>query len=194
MKFYILFFTILFLIFGCKDDSVDTEEQEPKEVVGFIYGEKGFDLPPLSPLAADETAQWGVLNDLLDEIKKIYGSDYMNVRTRAENVKEYTDSVVNSIPEGLHTHAINSRVLVLKTRAALLYESSHLGSIDTSQIQKSIRELNRATANLLMQFNEKAQKDRINRERSADEEKERKKISKTRDSIFELERQDMNRQ
>lgn len=194
MKFYILFFTILFLNLGCKDDSTDTEEQEPKEVVGFIYGEKGFDLPQLSPLASEETVQWGVLNDLLDEIKKIYGSDYMSVRIRAENVKEYTDSVVNSIPDGLRTQAINSRILVLKTRAGLLYESSHLGSIDTSQIQKSIRELNRATANLLMQFNEKAQKDRINHERSVDEEKERKKTSKTRDSIFELERQDMNQQ
>lgn len=179
---------------GCKDSGSETEDPEPKEVVTFVYGESNYNPPPISDGTEEEIKQWGIFKDLLKEIEDIHGSDYMKLRTHAENIREYTDSVSNSIPESLNTNPVNSRLLVLKTRAELLYESSHLAAIDTFKIQNSIRELTKATSNLIMQFNEKLQKERIQGQRKEDEQKELEKQAKFRDSVLQVERQDIDNQ
>lgn len=193
MNQFIYFFILIPLLIGCKNQDSDPEDPEPKEVIIFRYGEINSDFPVLSETAAIEIKQWGIFKDFLDEVKNVQGSDYMKLRTHAENINQYTDSVMNSIPEILKTKPVNSRLLVLKTRAALLYETSHLTTIDTFRIQNSIKELNRATSNLIMEFNEKFQRDRIHTQRKEDEEKKMEKQTKFRDSVFQAERRDRDR-
>lgn len=178
-------------MYSCNSSAPEKTETESKEVIAFKYGEPDFRFSKLSDEAGKQVANWGVFNDLLEEIKKIEGSSYMDIRSRAENIRQYTDSVFNSIPEDLNVNPVTSRLLVLKTRGELLFESSHFGSVDTARIQKSIRSLNRATDHLILQLNEKALKDRIYLERRADEEKE--KQARFRDSIMKLEKNDLDR-
>lgn len=161
MRQLIFFLIIITLLFACKNSDPEAEEPKSKEFVSYVFGEKNYTFPEFSDLTEEEVKHWGVLKDLLQEIKNIYGADYLELQSRSENILQYTDSVVNSVPEKLNSNSINSRLLVLKTRAALLYESSYQGSIDTFKMQNSIRELNKATTNLILQFNEKVQKDEI---------------------------------
>lgn len=187
----LIFLLLLFPVWiACQSSGSEPEESKPKEVVSFVYGENNFTIPAFSEAAEEEIKRWGIFRDFLEEVEAIYGSDYMKLRTHAENIRQYTDSVSNSIPNALKTKPVNSRLLVLKTRAGLLYESSHLSFIDTSNIQNSIRELNKATSNLIMEFNEKLQRDYIHNQRKEDEQKEMEKQSKFRDSVFQAERRD----
>lgn len=178
------------MIFGCDQSVSENEETVAKEVETFTYGEPGFRFSQFSDAAGEQIENWGVLHDLLEEIRKVEGSSYMNIRSRAENIRQYTDSVFNSTPEGLSVNPVISRMLILKTRAELLFQTSHLGTIDTAQIQQSIRSLNRATEHLILQLNEKALKDRIYMERRADEEKERLSQVQFRDSVTKSKKND----
>ncbi|HBC05151.1 MAG TPA: hypothetical protein DC015_13390, partial [Aequorivita sp.] len=90
----------------------------------------------------------------------------------------------------LNTKPIHSRLMVLKTRSALLFQASHQATIDSLKVQQSLEEMNGAVKNLIVQLNEKFQKDKIDFTRKEDEENELKKQQRYKDSIINLELQD----
>src|SRR5690606_10448000 len=95
------------------------------------------------------------------------------------------------VPEEINTNPIRSRLLVLKTRAELLNQVSHRGTVDSTDLQNSVKEMNTAVTNLIIHLNEKFQKDRIDLQRKENEQRELKGQKQFQDSIFELERQDI---
>jgi|SRR5690554_1134361 len=193
MRLVSVILVIAIILFACENSDSKEENTAYIEQVPVLYGEANYEFPELSTLAKEQVVHWGVLEDLISEIKELNGSNYMQLRTRSERVKDYSDSLANSIPETLNSNPIQSRLLVLKTRAALLYETSHLTSVDTTSLQNAVAELNLAVDNLVMHFNEKVQKDRIDLQRKENEARELKKQTRFRDSVMELELRNLNK-
>lgn len=192
MKFTIAVFLLIGFIFSCGNTSDENKNQPTSKDHSVFYGNKNFDFPQLSPPAKEEAVHWGVLEDLLSEVKTANGSNLEALRHHSEQLKLYSDSLFKKIPDTLHTQPINSRLLVVKTRSELLYQVSHQDAIDSAKVQNSLNDLNIAIKNLIVQLNEKFQKDNIDYQRKQDEENELKKQQRYRDSIFNLELQDIS--
>jgi len=190
MKFIIPVLLIIGFTFSCGNSSEETQNQSSSIDTSIIFGNKGFEFPQLSAPAKEQAVHWGVLEDFLSEAKNVNGSNYQDLRNRSELLKQYSDSLLKNIPDTLNTKPINSRLLVLKTRSSLLFQTVHQASIDSLKVQNSMEELNLAVKNLIVQLNEKFQKDNIDFQRKEDEENELKKQQRYKDSIMNLELQD----
>ena len=190
MKFIFPLLIIVGFAFSCGNISEENQNQAPTNDASIIFGNKEYDFPQLSDPAKEQAVRWGVLEDFLTEAKNANGSNYQDLRNRTERLSEYADSLFKNIPDTLNTRPIQSRLMVLKTRSALLFQASHQASIDSSKVQQSLNEMNTAVKNLIVQLNEKFQKDKIDFTRKEDEENELKKQQRYKDSIINLELQD----
>lgn len=190
MKFNIFIFILAGFLFSCGNSSEENQNQKPTNDGSIIFGSKEYTFPALSAPAKEQAVHWGVLEDFFVEAKNINGSNYEALRTGSERMREYSDSLFKNIPDTLNTKSINSRLLVLKTRTELLFQTSHQSIMDSSKIQNSVKEMNLAVNNLIVQLNEKFQKDNIDFQRKDDEDMELKKQKSYRDSIMNLELQD----
>lgn len=175
----------------------NSEEQQPEAPnndASILFGDKNFDFPQLSAPAKEQAIHWGILEDFVNEAKKANGSNYEDLRNRSELLKKYSDSLLKKIPDTLNTNPINSRLFVLKTRSALLFQTANQSTIDSSKLENSMEEMNVALKNLIVQLNQKFQKDNIDFQRKENEENELKKQQRYKDSIMELELQDIKNQ
>lgn len=190
MKFIIPILIAISFFFSCGNNSEEQKVELPNTNMSIIFGDTTYTYPQLSEPAKEQAVKWGVLEDLIQEAKSTNGSNYRDLREHAVRLREISDSLFKKIPDTLNTNPINSRLLVLKTRSELLYQTSHQDNIDSLNIQESVKELNIAVENLIIHLNEKFLKDKIDYQRKEDEENELKKQERFRDSIFELELQD----
>lgn len=192
MKYKLFLISVAILAFSCGDSS-EEKDQEPLGNASIVFGEEGHNFPQLSEPAKQETVHWGVLEDFLSVAKNLNGSNFQDVRNRSERLQQFSDSLVKSIPPAFDTRPINSRLVVLKTRADLLYQTSHQDFIDSIGLQNTIWEMNSAVDNLIVHLNEKFKKERIDSQRKENEDMELKKQQRFKDSIIKLELQDQNR-
>lgn len=190
MKFIISLLIVIGFAFSCKNASEENQTQAPTNDASLIFGDKQYSFPELSAPAKEQAVHWGVLEDFLLEAKNLNGSNYQSLRNHSERLKEYSDSLFKNIPDTLDTRPIHSRLIVLKTRAELLFQASHQDMIDSLKVQNSVEEMNAAVKNLIIQLNEKFQKDNIDFQRKEDEETELKEQQRYKDSIMNLELQD----
>lgn len=193
MRQFFVFIISSVCFLGCADTEHQETAEAPSQPQSFTYGRTLENVVDLSPDTAEQVAQWEVLKDLIHDVKRTEDLPYMKLREHVETIRQFTDSAANSVPDAFRTNAITSRMLVLKTRAALLYQSSHQSYIDTLQINKDIREMRKAVNDLVVQMNEKTEKDKIDMQRQHSERTERNKNTTFRDSIMQLERNDQNR-
>lgn len=192
MKPICSFFFIVLLIVSCsgsseRSDTVETIDNE------MVFGDSQHEFPSFSSLSSEQVKYWGVLNDIISDSRKINGSNILQIREYSENIRNHSDSLANSIPQTLDTQPIRSRLIVLNTRSKILFQEVRKEIIDSSKLQKAVLEFNTSIDNLILHINEKIQKDQIDMQRRDDEEQELKSQSKFRDSIFELERADQQR-
>lgn len=190
MKFIVPVLLLIGFTFSCGNSSDEKQNQSPSNDASIIFGKKGFEFPQLSAPAKEQAIHWGVLEDFLSEAKNTNGSNYQDLRNRSELLKGYSDSLLKNIPDTLNTKPINSRLLNLKTRSALLFQAAHQATVDSLKVQNALEELNVAITNLIVQLNEKFQKDNIDFTRKEDEENELKKQKSYKDSIMNLDLQD----
>lgn len=190
MKFIFPLFMVTLFVLSCGNAPEENQNQNPKNDASIIFGNPDFVFSQLSAPAKEQATRWGVLEDFFAEAKNMNGTNYEALRNRSERMKEYSDSLFKNIPDTLNTKPINSRLLVIKTRSELLYQASHQDAIDSIKLQTSIAEMNVAVNNLIVQLNEKFQKDNIDFQRKEDEENELKKQQRYKDSIVNLELQD----
>lgn len=191
MKLIIPLLSLALIIFSC-GNSEEKIEEAPKNDVSIIFGDKNFEFPELSAPAKKQAVHWGILEDFVAEAKNANGSNYQDLRNRSELLKQYSDSLLSKIPDTLNTKPITSRLFVLKTRSELLFQTANQSKIDSIKLESSIEEMNMALNNLIVQLNEKFQKDAIDSQRKNNERNELKKQQRYRDSIMNLERQDIN--
>ncbi|WP_026451742.1 hypothetical protein [Aequorivita capsosiphonis] len=190
MKFIIPLLSLVLLAISC-GNSEDQKEEAPKNDVSILFGNKNFEFPELSAPAKEQAIHWGILEDYVAEAKNANGSNYQELRNRSELLREYSDSLVKKIPDTLNTNPIKSRLFVLKTRSELLFQAANQSKIDSLKLENSIEKMNMALKNLIVQLNQKFQKDKIDFQRKDNEENELKKQKRFRDSILNLELQDI---
>jgi vacuolar-type H+-ATPase subunit I/STV1 len=183
---------VLFLIVSCGNNSEVPED--PQEILdtSTLFGNKNYPFPDLSENARSYVIQWGAFEDFEKEAKSINGSTVEGLRDKTERLISRIDSLTKKVPDTLQTQSIVSRVMVTKTRAQLLHQEVRKMRIDSSRLQLQIDEMNKATKNLLIQINEKFQKDDIDFQRKDDEKKEIEKQKRFLDSVFKAEVKDNN--
>ena len=191
MKFFIFYFgTICLSVISCGNPSEGNTNPQENEHITTLFGNKKFTFPTLSENAKAYITQWGAYEDFEVEAKTINGSTIEDLRDKSERLVSRIDSLTKKVPDTLQTQSIISRVMVAKTRALLLQQEVHKARIDSSQLQIQIDEMNMATKNLIIQINEKFQKDDIDFQRKDDENKEIEKQKKFLDSVYKSELQD----
>ena len=182
----------MLIAFSC-GNSEEKNVEVPNNDASILFGDKNFDFPQLSAPAKEQAIHWGVFEDFVAEAKNANGSNYQDLRNRSELLKQYSDSLLKKIPDTLNTRPITSRLFVLKTRSELLFQTASQSAIDSLKLQNSMEEMNVALKNLIVQINEKFQKDNIDFQRKDNEENELKQQKRYRDSILNLELQDIKK-
>ena len=193
MNFFNLFLTtVLLLVISCGKNSETIEN--PQEILDTttLFGDGNFVFPALSKNAKAYITQWGAFEDFETEAKSVNNSTIEVLQDKTERLISRIDSLTKKVPDTLQTQSIVSRVMVAKTRAHLLHQEVRKMQIDSTRLQKQIYEMNRATKNLLIQINEKFQKDAIDFQRKDDEKKEIEKQKRFLDSVYKSELQDNN--
>ncbi|HLW32188.1 MAG TPA: hypothetical protein VKX40_07990 [Aequorivita sp.] len=190
MKIAIPILMLFGLLISCGNSSEGDQEALPLDN-SIIFGVKDYSFPELLPSVREHTIHWAVFEDFIAEARNINGSTYDALRNGSELLKMYSDSLFAKIPDTLDTNLIRSRLLVLQTRSAMLDQLAHQSTMDSLAIQNSIVEMNVAVENLTVQLNEKFRKDQIDFQRRDDEQNELQKQARFRDSVMDLERQDI---
>lgn len=193
MKFIIILLVIVGIAISCKNSIEENESEETQYETAIVFGDTAYRFPELSAPAKEQALRWGILEDLFSEAKKLNGSNFQSLKNRSERLMEFSDSLFTKIPDTLKTNQIQSRMLVLKTRADLLYQSTHSGILDSAYLQNSVMEMNGAVKNLITHLNEKFLKDKIDSQRIANEKRELKSQKRYQDSIMDLKRQDIRK-
>ncbi len=189
-----LFLTTLvfcLLLVSCGNASEENSEMHiaVQDLEG-TYGNKKFTVPQLSERALMHVTQWSVYEDFENDAKTISGSTLEKLRNTSERLVQYSDSLSKKIPDTLNNSAISSRLTVVKTRANLLLQEANKSRIDSLKLENAITEMNKAVKNLIVQINEKFQKDAIDLQRKEDEEKELEKQKRFLDSVYKAELKD----
>lgn len=190
-KYWIICSTFLILAISCDDQKNSANRNSGSQNTSVtLFGKKNIVFAKISPEAEMYLNNWTVFSDFTTEAIAINGTDLKNLQTRSELLLSRLDSLTKRIPDTLDTQPIYARILVAKTRAAILHQLSNKTKIDTSLVQESVAEMNTATNNLIVQINEKFQKDGIDRQRTDNEKQELELRKKKADSIFKAELKD----
>lgn len=192
MKFIFPLLSLVLIAISCGNSETEIVEA-PNNDATIIFGDRNFNFPELSDPAKEQAIHWGILEDFVTEAKNANGSNYQELRNRSELLKQYSDSLLKKIPDTLNTKLISSRLYVLKTRSELLFQEANQSKIDSLKLETSLEEMNSALKNLIVQLNEKFQKDAIDFQRKDNEENELKKQKRYKDSIMNLELQDIKK-
>ena len=175
---------------ACEEGKKSSADSEIQIVDTTTYGNNSFKFPKLVPLADSIVKDWPVFKDFKGVSVNLHNSTLEDLQRKSKYLITLTDSIARSIPETLNTRPIISRISVVQTRANLLKQEVELSQPKSENIEYYIHESQKAITNFVLQINEKVQKDLIDGQRKEDELKELEKQKKSRDSIFELERQD----
>ena len=188
MKRELFFFAgigLLFFVLSCGDtQTLETQAIIKKPVSSKLFGESSTTLPVFSSSAANYIDQWPVFEDVTTEVLAINGASLKTVQQRSALLVSRMDSLTKKIPDTLRTQAISSRLIVTTTRAAIIKQEANKGRVDTLAIQVAILEMNTATANLIIQINEKFEKDTEDNKVKNNEQKEMDLRKKRLDSIY----------
>jgi len=198
MKFIIVFISTILLLsyslISCGNSSEESKLQVPSQQINSsLYGNTSFVFPELTDEAKIEVSHWGAYEDFEAEVKSINGNNIEELQIRTSQLVFHIDSLIKKIPDTLNTRAIYSRVIVVKTRSQLLEQEVNKSRIDSIQLQNYFDEMNISAKNLMVQINEKFQKDAIDLQRVDNEKQELEKQQRFLDSVHQIELQDRRR-
>jgi len=198
MKFIIVFISTILLLsyslISCGNSSEESKLQVPSQQINSsLYGNTSFVFPELTDEAKIEVSHWGAYEDFEAEVKSINGNNIEELQIRTSQLVFHIDSLIKKIPDTLNTRAIYSRVIVVKTRSQLLEQEVNKSQIDSIQFQNYFDEMNISAKNLMVQINEKFQKDAIDLQRVDNEKQELEKQQRFLDSVHQIELQDRRR-
>ena len=190
-SFYISFLILIFGMVSCGDSNEKSQtEIQTKNNNSTLFGNQKFVFPELSDKAKIYVSNWAVYDDFEKEIKTLNGNTIEVLLNKSELLVSHLDSLSKNIPDTLFNQAILSRVIVVKTRINLLHQELKKSKIDSIQLQNYMNEMNASVSNLIIQINEKFQKDAIDLKRVEDEKKELENQKRFLDSVYRTELQD----
>lgn len=162
MKSIISFIVVFFILVSCEDISKENKASlQTQQINTSLYGNTNFDFPDFSNSAKLEVSHWGAYEDFDAEIKTLNGNTIEALQIKTSQMVSHLDSLSKKIPDTLNTQAIFSRVMVVKTRSSLLIQELNKTRVDSIQLQEYIDEMNISVKNLIIQINEKFEKDAI---------------------------------
>ena len=187
MKREFLFFSSICLLFvvSCIDSQQTATQTKIDQVTGSkLFGQVDAMLPDFSESSENYISQWPVFDDLITEVLAINQASLTTIQQRSNLLVSRMDSLTKNIPDTLNTQPIYSRVIITKTRAAIVKQVANKGRLDTLEMQKAIMQMNLATANLIIQINEKFEKDTQDNSVKNNELKEKQVLKKRLDSVY----------
>ena len=153
---------ISFNLMSCGDLSKkDNATIQTPIINNSLYGNPNFVFPELSKTAKTEVSHWGAYEDFDAELKTLNGNTIEVLQIKSRELVSHLDSLMKKIPDTLNTKSIYSRVVVVKTRSLLLSQVLEKPRVDSIQLQNYIDEMNISGKNLIIQINEKFEKDAI---------------------------------
>ena len=191
-----LFFLVIPLfLFSCGNASQENELLGNLAQDTLRYSIKKYTFPPLSNNARVQIENWSVYDDFYAEASTLNGLNLEGLRLKTGKLLSHTDSLSKKIPDTLFTSAIYSRLVILRTRVELLKQEVNRDRdvIEPARIEANIEEANNAIENLIVQLNEKFQKDGIDLQRIDNEKKELEKQKKFLDSVYRAELKDQKK-
>jgi len=191
----LLFLVLPLLLFSCGDSSVEDELLGNLAHDTLRYSVNKYTFPTLSNNAREQIENWSVYDDFYAEASTLNGLNLENLRLKTSKLLSHTDSLSKKIPDTLFTSAIYSRLVILRTRVELLKQEVNRDRdvIEAQRIEDNIEETNAAVKNLIVQLNEKFQKDGIDLQRIDNEKKELEKQKKFLDSVYRAELKDQKK-
>ncbi|MFK5983420.1 MAG: hypothetical protein QM499_10935 [Flavobacteriaceae bacterium] len=190
MKSFILLLVSIIII-SCGNNSEEkTEIITPQKTNNSLYGDVNFNFPSLTENAITEVMHWGAFEDFETQVKSINGNSIKDVKIKSKQLISQLDSLTKKIPDTLYTKSIYSRVIVVKTRANLLNQEVNKAQFDSARLQNYFYEMNVSVKNLIIQINEKLQKDAIDFQRIDNEKQELEIQKKFLDSVYKSELKD----
>jgi hypothetical protein len=187
MKREFLFFSSICLLFvvSCIDSQQTATQTKIDQVTDSkLFGQADAMLPDFSESSENYISQWPVFDDLITEVLAINQASLTTIQQRSNLLVSRMDSLTKNIPDTLNTQPIYSRVIITKTRAAIIKQVANKGRLDTLEMQKAIMQMNLATANLIIQINEKFEKDTQDNSVKNNELKEKQVLKKRLDSVY----------
>ena len=187
MKREFLFFSSICLLFvvSCIDSQQTATQTKIDQVTDSkLFGQADAMLPDFSDSSENYISQWPVFDDLITEVLAINQASLTTIQQRSNLLVSRMDSLTKNIPDTLNTQPIYSRVIITKTRAAIVKQVANKGRLDTLEMQKAIMQMNLATANLIIQINEKFEKDTQDNSVKNNELKEKQVLKKRLDSVY----------
>ena len=187
MKREFLFFSSICLLFvvSCIDSPRAATQNKIDQVADSkLFGQADAMLPDFSDSSENYISQWPVFDDLITEVLAINQASLTTIQQRSNLLVSRMDSLTKNIPDTLNTQPIYSRVIITKTRAAIVKQVANKGRLDTLEMQKAIMQMNLATANLIIQINEKFEKDTQDNSVKNNELKEKQVLKKRLDSVY----------
>ena len=192
MKREFLFFSSICLLFvvSCIDSQQAATQTKIDQVTDSrLFGQADAMLPDFSESSENYISQWPVFDDLITEVLAINQASLTTIQQRSNLLVSRMDSLTRKIPDTLNTQPIYSRVIVTKTRAAIVKQEANKGRLDTLAMRQAIVQMNLATANLIIQINEKFEKDTQDNSVKNNELKEKKMLKKRLDSVYKSSRE-----
>ena len=151
---------IFFVVLSCKDNLSADSTTNTKQITDTkSFGNPDAMLPDFSQSSENYISQWPVFDDLITEVLAINQASLKTIQQRSNILVSRMDSLTKNIPDTLNTQPIYARVIVTKTRAAIVKQVANKSRLDTLAMQQAISQMNLATANLIIQINEKFEKD-----------------------------------
>lgn len=182
MKLKFLFFSsicLLFVLLSCIDNQPVASSLQIDQVDDTkLFGQADIMLPDFSESSENYISKWPVFEDLITEVLAINQASLKTIQQRSNLLVSRLDSLTKNIPDTLYTQPIYARVIITKTRAAIVKQLANKDRLDTLAIQKAIVEMNLATANLIIQINEKFEKDTQDNSVKNNERKEKQVLKK----------------
>ncbi len=151
---------LLFVVLSCIDSQQAASQTKTEQVTDAkLFGQPDAMLPDFSESSENYISQWPVFDDLITEVLAINQASLKTIQQRSNLLVSRMDSLTRNIPDTLNTQPIYARVIITKTRAAIVKQEANKGRLDTLAMQQAISQMNLATANLIIQINEKFEKD-----------------------------------
>jgi len=190
MKYLLVLFITLFYI-SCKNSSEEISViPENQKTDHILYGNKNYKFSNLTENAKTEVMRWGAFEDFETQAKSINGNTIESIKEKSKQMVSLLDSITKKIPDTLYTKAIYSRVIVAKTRSNLLNQEVNKAHIDSARLQNYINEMNISVNNLIIQINEKFEKDAIDLQKIDNEKQELENQKRFLDSVYKVELRD----
>jgi hypothetical protein len=181
------------MLSSCSDTSKENPQMaELTQDQTTLYGNQDFIFPPFSEEAYAKVMEWSVFEEFYSELKTLNGHTTGMLQSKTERLLIYADSLTKKLPDDLSSNSIISRMIVVKTRINLLAQEVNAAKVDSVRLQNYMNETNNAIKNLIIQINEKIEKDEIDLLHKDSENIELAKKKRFLDSVYLAQRRDQN--